>query len=579
MNIFVEDNNTLITRIRMMMKAIYILLITILGYSNTYAQAPKKFDFASPLDIPLILSGTFGELRSNHFHTGIDIKTQGREGLKVKSIANGYISRINISPSGYGKAIYIVHPNGYTSVYAHLKVFAPAIEKFVKEKQYEKQKYNISIFPNKEEIKVSKNEVIAKSGNSGGSAGPHLHFEIRDTKSQKPQNPFNFDYKISDTRKPTINNAFIYNFDDVSGNKTSSEKINLVYNKETKEINGDNISTPEGWIAFGIDSYDKLNNANNKNGIYSVKLSVNNKTHFEYKMNTLDFSEQRYINSFIDYEYYKENKKRIQKLFLDPGNKLSLYDFNINNGYLFVEQNKAYSIKIEVEDYKGNKSIVNFNLNGTNPKTIQKNRNKVVLDYTKDNIFETEEFRIKVPKGALYNHADFNYSYNNNIHNIGSPNIPLQKSCSIELKIDKQNNTLSDKMIISLLTDDGDEIYAGGKIDGDYIKTRTRSFGNYKISYDTISPKIKPINIYEGKWMSKERFLKIKISDNLTGIKSFNGYIDGKWILLEYDAKNDLLKFDFSDIDLIGKKHTFTLNVIDYVGNESNYEVLFYRKI
>ena len=548
-----------------------LFLILVFSINTAWAQAPKKFDFVSPLNIPLILSGTFGELRSNHFHTGLDIKTKGRIGFDVKAIGDGYISRINVSPYGYGKAIYITHPNGYTSVYAHLNNFSPEIEKLIKTEQYKKKRYSISVYPKKDEIKVLKNQVIAKSGNTGGSAGPHLHFEIRDTKTQRPQNPFNFGYKVKDNKKPTIRTAFVYSFDNNREDILSLEKIR-------KNNSIDTISVPSGWVGLGVDSYDRLDNARNKNGVYSVKLFVDNTIYFEYKMDELNFNEQRYINSFIDYAYYKDNKRRIQKLFLDPGNKLNLYDSIVNNGYLKIERNKYYPIKILVEDYKGNKTIDSFLLKGEETKRITSNKSKIIFDYSKDNLFETNNFRIKIPKGALYKNANFYYSYSDSIYHVGDSNIPLQKSCSIDLKISNKNDSLANKMIIVSISDRGYSIYSGGKIKDGYISTKTRNFGKYKISYDTISPTITPINIRKGKWMSKDKYLTVKIKDDISGIKSYKGEIDGRWIRMAYNAKKGTLKYNFKDLKLKGEKHTFTIVVKDNVNNTTEYKVLFYRK-
>ncbi|MEN8139085.1 MAG: M23 family metallopeptidase [Bacteroidota bacterium] len=558
------------------MKRVIITLLILAVNNVSWAQAPKKYDLVPPLDIPLILSGTFGELRSNHFHSGIDIKTKGIIGFPVKSISDGYISRISVSPWGYGKAIYVTHPNGLTSVYAHLQKFSPEIEKFVKNKQYDKKSYAINLFLKKGDLDVKKNDTIGKSGNSGSSGGPHLHFEIRDSKTQMPQNPFNYDYNIKDTRPPKINNVFIYDFDNMEGYDESLNKVNLSFDANKKEFFSNEITVSAGWVGLGVDSYDRLNYANNKNGVYGVKLFVDDELYFDYTMNSLVFSEQRYINSMIDYKYYSENRRRIQKLFLLPGNKLSIYSNNINNGFIKIEEGKKYSLKLMVEDYHGNKSVVNLKLNGTKAKvkTEKPNVNKLVFDYTKNNIFESDSIRVNVPKGALYNNFNFDYNYKNGSHYIGREDIPLHKSYSLEIKA---NDSLTEKMLIAKVTKRGGTISLGGKFKDGYIKTKTRSFGKFTITYDTKAPEIKGVNIYDGKWMSKDNFLKVKIKDNLSGIKSFNGFIDGEWILMEYDGKKNLLKYDFSDIDLNGKKHTFTLEVTDNVGNLNKYEVSFYR--
>jgi hypothetical protein len=556
-----------------MTKAFNILIVLLLSLNSVFAQAPKKYDFVDPLKIPMILSGTFAELRTNHFHTGLDIKTKGTTGLPVIAIDNGYVSRISISPFGYGKALYIDHPNGYTSVYAHLDHFCDEIEKLVKKKQYEKKRYSITIYPKKNELKIIKGSVIAKTGNTGSSAGPHLHFEIRDTKTAKPQNPFNFGFNIKDHKKPTINDAYIYNFDKPSGKILSLNKIEHTSEKK------DTIFSSAGWTALGIDAFDRLDYANNKNGTYSTKLKINDNLYFEFKMNSLDFSEQRYINSFIDYAYYKENKRRIQKLFLDPGNKLSLYDFKLNKGYFLIEKNKFYNIEIIVEDYKGNKTTNKYVIKGISPfYNIATDNNAIVLDYSQDNFFETKNFKIKIPKGSLYNNANFTFSKEDSIFFIGDRDIPLQKSCNISLKIENKIDSISDKMIIVMIGDRNNLIYAGGKIEGDFISTKTRNFGEYTISYDTIAPTIKPINFRNEKWLSKQSTLKVKISDNLSGIKSYKGYIDGEWIRMEYDAKNHLLTYKFSDRRLTGSNHTFELILKDNVDNITKYKAIFHRK-
>ena len=169
------------------MRLIIIPFLFFISVSMAQNSYPQDY-FQSPLEIPLILSGTFAELRSNHFHSGLDIKTQQQSGLKVMAAASGFVSRIKVSHFGYGKALYITHPNGYTTVYAHLQNFNPEIDAYIKHRQYKNESYEIELFPKAGELLVNNGDIVAYSGNTGGSGGPHLHFEIRN-KQEHPMNP------------------------------------------------------------------------------------------------------------------------------------------------------------------------------------------------------------------------------------------------------------------------------------------------------------------------------------------------------------------------------------------------------
>ena len=298
----------------MFMKHLFRLFV-FLTSSIVFAQLPKDY-FSDPLKVPLVLSGTFGELRSNHFHSGLDLKTQGKEGLDIHSSAAGYVSRIKISHYGYGKVLYIKHSNGYTTVYAHLQKFSPKIEAYVKAKQYAKESYTIELYPNNEELKVDKDEVVAISGNTGGSSGPHLHYEIRDPQS-RPMNPMLFGMEIEDTKKPIVNTVWLYPLNQEAHINGESAPYKL---KTTLLEDGTLKTNPVfacGEIGVGVSTYDQQNGAKNKNGIYKINSSVNGTENFELEMKRFSFSETRYLNRLIDYGYFKENKSRITKLFID----------------------------------------------------------------------------------------------------------------------------------------------------------------------------------------------------------------------------------------------------------------------
>ena len=289
------------------------LIISLVAFLQVSAQNPYPQDyFKNPLDITLVLSGTFAELRSNHFHSGLDIKTQQREGLKVYAAAAGHVSRIKVSHWGYGKALYITHPNGYSTVYAHLQKFGPKIEAYIKKLQYEKESYEVEVFPEITDLLIEQGDIVAYSGNTGGSQAPHLHFEIRD-KSQRPINPMLFGIDIKDTRAPFIQGVYAYPIGENAHVNKSGEKVKL---RLIPQSNGD--YTVEsinafGKIGFGIVSYDRQDLAANKNGVSSIQTFYNGNKNFEIDFKRFSFSETKHLNRLIDYEFFKKKISRIQK--------------------------------------------------------------------------------------------------------------------------------------------------------------------------------------------------------------------------------------------------------------------------
>lgn len=273
--------------------AILLLFSLIVSGQENY---PKDY-FRSPMDIPIILAGTFGELRSNHFHSGIDIKTKQREGLPIYGIADGSVTRIKVSHWGYGKALYVAHPNGYTSVYGHLQKFGPEIEEYIKKVQYEKQSYEVEVFPKYGELKITKGDVIAYGGNTGGSSGPHLHFEIRSSISEKPTNPLLYGFDVRDATNPTLEKIYGYPLSENAVVNQSKEPIELNFKKmEDGSFLAEKV-TATGTIGFGFIGYDRQDLAANRNGVYSVQQIVNGKPYTEYDFESFSFSETRLLNT------------------------------------------------------------------------------------------------------------------------------------------------------------------------------------------------------------------------------------------------------------------------------------------
>lgn len=553
----------------------YIFLLNFSGYTQNYT---------SPLNIDLILSGTFGELRSNHFHAGIDLKTKGVEGLNVYSIADGYISRVKVSSFGYGKVIYITHYDGNTSVYAHLKEFSYKLDSIVKIEQYKNKKFEIDYYLQKDAIKVKQKEIIGKSGNSGSSAGAHLHFEIRDSKTQKPINPLYFNFKIKDEIKPNIKKLKVYNF-----NNTNKHQTFDVVKKNKNNYSIDDTLHTDGDFGIGISTYDKSNYAYNKNGVYSIKLYVDEKLTFHFIADTLDFITTRFINAHIDYQEKIQNKIKFHRLFKLPYNKLKNYKTNINNGIISLKDTNIHNIKIHVEDYNQNLSEIKFKVKNSLRKNDQYNllNEEPIKDvvqkkfyYKHKNIFLYKNLKIFLSDYSLYEDMIFRYSLLDsikgvygNIHRCHKKDTPLHKKYDLYIKENIPDN-IKDKVYIAKREKENIFKYIGGIWEGLYLKTSTREFGDFCIVADSTGPIIKGVNIFPGKKINKQKNIKLTIEDSKSGIKKFEATVNNEWVLLDYDHKTKIVKYDFNEILKKGD-NKFVLRVTDNCNNLTTYKAVF----
>lgn len=547
---------------------IFLFLSTIVKFSIAQTYHP-------PLDFRLLLSGTFGELRSSHFHTGIDIKTQGVVGQKVYTIDDGYISRIKISSFGYGKALYITHPNGLTSVYAHLKKFNEEIEEYVRKYQYKKESFEIELFPKKDSISIKKGDFIALSGNSGGSFGAHLHFEIRETKSQKPVNPLRFDFEIKDEVKPIIKEIKIYDFENTETNiyKCIKEDTNYTI-KEQPEVGNE--------IGFGILTYDRSNDAYNKNGVYSIELFVNKKSIYNFVADKLDFATNRYINSHIDYYEKKENNKKFHRCYKLPNNLLTNYRKLNNNGIIELTNDSVYNILLVIKDFYANTSYLKFDIKSSQKQKKEKeNLTGEIFTYNQNNQYKNPGFKLNISKNSLYDNINFQYACKDSIkgvygyiHQCHFDNEPVHKKYSLDIATSVPER-LKKQTYIAKRDKDGNYWYIGGIWKGEVLSTQVREFGDFCIIADTISPTIKGVNIFPGKIITTQKTIKCTIEDKESGIQSYRGEIDGKWILMEYDYKRKLLVYELDESIDQDKYHEFVLKVVDRVSNTKTYKATF----
>lgn len=546
------------------------------------AQNPYPQDyFRSPLDITLVIAGTFAELRSNHFHSGLDIKTQNMEGLNVYASANGYVSRIKISAWGYGKALYITHPNGYTTVYAHLKKFSPKIEDYVKKKQYEQESFEIELFPGVEELIIGSNEIVAFSGNTGSSEAPHLHFEIRD-KSERPINPMLFGLDILDSRKPTILSVFAYPIDEKAHINSTNKKTKL---RLIPQTNGNYTVEPikaNGKIGFGIIAYDNQDLAANKNGLSNIQTFFNGHKNFEIDFSRFSFDETQHLNRFINYEHYKETKARIQQLFVKSNNPLSLYKDIDEDGYLSILDSTASIYKIVTNDFKGNETLITISIVGEKNDSIIPKEVKVTdhfINADQATLLEEGHVTVHLPSKTFYEDFYIDFKVNSDTLKLHEPNVPTQKQFFIDFNISNYAEADKDNLFIAKLSGYRNYLnYVPTTKKGDVLSTRTKDLGTYVIGIDDKAPTITPINFQEGKWLSNYRYLKVKISDSLSGINNYRATINGKWILMEYEPKKNELVLDFNDNIITDTKNILKIIVTDNVGNSSTFETFFFRK-
>ena len=539
-----------------------IVLVLFLILNFTQVKSQEKHHWDSPLKIPLILSGTFGELRSNHFHSGIDFKTNKETGIPIFASASGYVSRIKVSPTGFGKAIYIAHENGLTTVYAHLENFNKEISQYILQKQYDLKTFSLDLNIDSNKFKIEKGDNIGYTGNSGSSSGPHLHFEIRNTKTQHPLNPMNWDFEIKDTKKPIIESIFIYKLND----PLNIEKENMINQKVIT-----------GQFSFGIKTYDLLDLAENKNGINTIKIYLDNQLYYHYEIQEFSFNETKYINSLIDYKEYKKSKQRIYKCYVEKNNQLSVYKKIINNGIFKDLDEGAHSIKIIVEDSYKNNEEQDFAFTYKKNETEKSYNEDELIDCNKDFSFENENIKILIPQKSLYTDCFFSFeknqkSKNHTEYTIMSHDIPLHKSFQLSIKPDTGINQ-SEKLIMVQINNK-DSLFITSKWKNGEIVGNPSSFGIFTLTKDEEKPKIEALNFRKD--LSKTPSIRFKISDNLSGINEYFAEIDGKWILMEYDAKNQLIEHNFINKP-DGKHHKLYIKVSDKNGNFIEKEFDFVR--
>jgi len=569
-----------------MMHRLFIFIVLHLFTSQIISQSNHAF--RSPVDIPMYLSGNFGEIRDDHFHSGIDIKTGGVTGYEVHSIEEGYVSRIKVQANGYGKSIYVSHPTGHTSLYGHLDRYHSDIADYVKKIQYERRSHAVDIYLKPGQFRLNKGDVVGYSGNTGSSSGPHLHFEIRTTEDQHPTNVLKYGFDIRDRIPPRFHRLFLYPLGDSSHVMGSPGKFSTaVLQRDGQYLLP---SVPEvkagGTIGVGAEVFDYLDGAPNRCGVYTLSLYVNGDPVYSHVLDEFSFSETRFINAHIDYGERSTSGAKVHRLYRLPNDRLRIYRDLVSDGMIRIRPDGDYHIRMVASDVAGNSSELQFRIRGEPALPFDKNsldESVQRMPYHRINRFSSDGVQLEIPAYALYEDLDFSFSaepapdgMHSGLYRIHSPETPVHLPFRLSVMTESPDPAHPDRYCLVRIDQDGEKSYAGGTFSEGAVTAEVRSFGTYGVVMDTIPPEIVPLDWRVAGDFRGASSIRFRIIDDLSGIDQYEGFIDNDWALFEYDPKNELLTcvLDPARVDQ-GSLHELELYVTDACGNVNLYHTTF----
>ncbi len=565
----------------MALKTIATFLLFFAFSANNPFKDPQQFIY--PLKLNPSLSANFGELRADHFHSGVDMKTNGSTGAEVLAAATGYVYRISITPGGFGKTLYLRHENGYSTVYAHLDRFIPEIEAYVEDYQYSRKSFTVHIYPESDKFRFKQGERIAWSGNSGSSEGPHLHFEVRKSDSEKPVNPLLFNIGVEDNISPVIDQLIIYpvSADALINGSHRPLKLPVSGSHSNFYVKSDGPITLSGEIGFGIRCYDIINNSGNRCGIYRLEMDHDSSNVFAMEINSFSFGETRYINAHIDYRERVNSGVYIHKLWTAPNDKLSLYRNVVNRGIIEFNGNEDHSLRFTASDSHGNTSVLPLVVRseGRSANSPAPPSGEIRLNYDRLNRFRNDGIFLSIPADALYDSVSFYYRRDPRppkllapVHVVGDETIPLHTAVSLAIKPELIPPGTEKKLFVVKVEKNNRLTYISSKLNNEgFVTCETRSFGAYSVAVDTINPSVADVTLSsKGMDLSQRKSITYKIRDNQSGVKDYVVMIDDKWALFDYDPKTESVTGTLDPARVTrNSNHKIVIKVTDMAGNET----------
>ena len=568
-----------------MLKALFVFFCSA-GFLAASAQSPRypQGYFINPMAIPMELTANFGELRNNHWHMGLDIRTNARENLPVRAAAAGHIAFIGVRPLSFGRFIVIDHPNGLSTLYAHLNDFAPAIEQYVTQQQYEQESWAVELRFTPGQFPVRQGQLIAYSGNTGGSAGPHLHFEIIDTKSSKRLNPLLFGFPLQDRVAPVIRSLVMY---DRSRSMSSQRPQQIPLRKTAtgyEPVNGKLLRTPLHRLSFAIEAFDQVSGSPNPNGIYAASVSVNGAVISEFKIDSIDYDQTGYINAHIDYTRKQQGGTLYQHLSPLPGEASGIYKKFPGPGFVSLQDTAAHEVVIRVEDTYGNHSFIRFQLQTTAAPTAApmqssvKKETQQALYLTPDHpfLFKRSDVELSVPAGAVYDSVPLDYQVDagpllppalTRRHRVNSMEWPLHSDMEVKLKLSQPlTASLHNKLVMQRSWGAVKKVKPAFYKQG-WVTASFDDFGHFQVYVDTIAPDVRLAGKGDTIDLSGSRAIVFTPTDNFGVISMFRAELNGRWLRFTNDkARSWVYRFD--ERCPYGT-HRLTVTVRDAVGNET----------